>query len=181
MLDAELAALVWLLVGGGVPVHVAGDDPAAARELAASIVPLARQAAVVSFGSGYELESVLRQPLPLRPATGAVLILAGGRVAAAHFLRPPLRDSGGHVRSQPPAVLAAWDERDRSWEHFAWGIWPDLAAALGRPAGDAEIDHGRRRERLDALAAATIEDGPALERALHAHVVGGGFGDVGRA
>jgi hypothetical protein len=152
VLDAELAALAWLLADSGVPVHVVAADASEAAALAATLAALAHPAEVVSVGGGSALEDVLRQPVPLRPATGAVLIVRDGRVSAAHFQRPPLRDAGGHVRPQGPGVLVTWEDRVGAWEHFAWGIVPELAHAAGRRAGDFEIEQGRRRELLDALA-----------------------------
>lgn len=165
-LDAELAALLWLLVEGGVPVHVAARDAVEATALAAALEPLARAPDVVSVGAGSALEDVLRQPVPLRPATGAVLIVRDGRVAAAHFQRPPLRDAGGHVRPQGPGVLATWDPGLGAWEHFAWGIVPELADAAGRRPGDFEIEQGRRREFLAALAVSDLDDDARLAAAL---------------
>lgn len=171
-LDAELGALVWLLAEAGLPVHVAGRDPAAAETLAAALRPLASDPATVSWGTGGSLEEVLRQPVPLRPASGAVLIVDGNRVVAAHFQRPPLRDAAGHVRPQGPAVLATWDPLTRLWEHFAWGIIPELALATRRRAGDFEIEQGRRGQFLDALVAAGIESPGQVERALRGHAAG---------
>jgi hypothetical protein len=160
-LDAELAALIWLLAESRVPVHVASTDGEAARLLAAALEPLAGDAAGVSAGAGRALEDVLRQPVPLRPATGAILIVADGRVIAAHFQRPPLRDGAGHIRPQGPAVLATWDPTTAEWEHFAWGVTPELADAAGKRAGDFEIELGRRREFLDTLAAGAADEATA--------------------
>jgi hypothetical protein len=175
VLDAELAALLWLLAEGGVPVHVAAPDAGHATALAEAFAPLARDRAVVTVGGGAALEDVLRQPVPLRPATGAVVILdAQGRVAAAHLQRPPLRDAAGHVRPQGPGVLATGDEARGGWEHFAWGVTPELAEAVGQRAGDFEIEQGRRREFLEAIAASSVEDGEALAGALAAWSGGGG-------
>jgi hypothetical protein len=164
--DAELGALIWLLAESGVPVHVASPDGEAATHLAAALGPVARDQASVSAGSAEALEDVLRQPVPLRPATGAVLIMADGRVTAAHFQRPPLRDGAGHIRPQGPAVLATWDPRTAEWEHFAWGVTPELATAAGRRAGDFEIEVGRRREYLEALVASGVDDDAAAGAAL---------------
>jgi hypothetical protein len=172
LLDAELAALVWLLADGGVPVHVAAPDPAAAAQLAAAVRLLAREPSTVSSGRGAALEDVLRQPVPLRPATGAVLVLDDGRVVATHLHRPPLRDAGGHVRPQGPAVLATWDPAQAAWEHFAWGVTPELAEATGRRAGDFEIEHGRRREYLDQLVRSPLDEPADLARAMRGYGVG---------
>jgi len=173
-LDAELGALIWLLAEAGVPVHVAAGQPTAAAQLAEAIRPLARDSSNVSAGSGQALEDVLRQPVPFRPASGAVLVMVDGRIVAAHLQRPPLRDAGGHIRPQGPAVLATWDAEERAWEHFAWGITPELADATGRKAGDFEIEQARRRDYLDALAAAESDDGADAERALRGYGLAGG-------
>jgi len=166
--DTELAALLWLLADAGVPVHVASAEGRQATDLADAVRPLARAAGLVTAGSGGALEEVLRQPVPFRPASGAVLIVADGRVVAAHFQRPPLRDAGGHIRPQGPAVLTTWDAAGGTWEHFAWGITPELADATGRRAGDFEIEQARRREYLDDLAETGIDDDIAA-RALRSY------------
>lgn len=157
-LDAELAALLWLLAEGSVPIHVVSVDATARKAAAAAVRSLARDASVVTDGPGEALEDVLRQPVPLRPATGAVVILdSSHRVVAAHLHRPPLRDAAGHVRPQGPAVLATWDAAHGAWEHFAWGVLPELAQAVNRRAGDFEIEQARRREYLETLVEAGIE------------------------
>ena len=154
-LDAELGALLWLLADGGVPIHIASESDADRAATVAALRPLARDPAEVTDGPGAAIEDVLRQPVPLRPATGAVLVLDGtGRVSAAHLHRPPLRDAAGHVRPQGPAVLATWDGKLGRWEHFAWGVTPELAAASGRRPGDFELEQQHRREFLDGLVAA---------------------------
>jgi type IV secretory pathway ATPase VirB11/archaellum biosynthesis ATPase len=82
---------------------------------------------------------------------GVVLVLAadedvppGGRVAAAHYLRPVQRDVHGHVQRMPPAVLATWDPRSGRFEHFAWGIADELAGRTGRAAIELEREQARR-------------------------------------
>lgn len=170
VLDPELAALLWLLAGSGVPVHVTSEDAEVARTTAAGLSPLSSRSDGVSYGAGGMLEEVLRQPVPLRPATGAVVIVREGRVVAAHFHRPPLRDAGGHVRPQGPAVLATWDPAREAWEHFAWGVIPELAAAAGHRPGDFEIEHGRRREYLAALAGSRLA-GAEIVAALAGYAV----------
>ena len=172
--DAELAALAWLLVGAGIPVHVAAVDAADAAGVAATLRSLALEPSTVSAGAGAALEDVLRQPVPLRPASVAGLILSGGRIVAAHLQRPPLRDAGGHVRPQGPAVLATWDPALGRWEHFAWGVIPELADATGRRAGDFEIEHGRRREYLEQLVASPLTEPGELAQAMRGYGVGSG-------
>ncbi len=78
------------------------------------------------------------------------------RVVAAHYLRPVARDVAGHVQRLGPAVLATWDPGRAAYDHFAWGIYPELAARTGRRAGDLEREHDARRERLQS----DVEPGP---------------------
>lgn len=78
------------------------------------------------------------------------------RVAAAHYLRPPMRDAGGHVQRLAPAVLATWDERTDAFEHFAWGVTQELAGRVGRRPDEFEREHDRRARYLDGLVAAAL-------------------------
>jgi len=114
-----------------------------------------------------EVFEALRRP-PVRLADdelshlGVVLILRQGedgrrRVAAAHYVRPVARDMHGHVQRLGPAVLATWDPATDGFEHFGWGITPELARRIGRRAGDFEIETDRRRHYLSGL----VETGPA--------------------
>jgi hypothetical protein len=100
------------------------------------------------------------------------------RISSAHYVRPISRDAGGHVQRMRPAVLAAWDPAGDSFEHFAWGIVPELAARTGRRAGDFEAEHARRRDLIAALAAAGVDsvtdvraaiDGARLASPAHRH------------
>ena len=160
-LDAELAALVWLLAEGAIPVHVASTEPLDGVAVAGALAPFSPGNEPVTVGGG-ALEDVL-EATRIDPATlGVVLILRQDRVVAAHYVRPPLRDAGGHIRPQNPAVLATWDDTLATFEHFAWGITPDLAQRVGRHAGDFEIEHGRRREYLDGLASAGVTGHAAI-------------------
>jgi hypothetical protein len=102
---------------------------------------------------------------------GVVLVLrqvGGGRrrVVAAHYVRPTARDGHGHVQRLGPAVLATWDAPTDTFEHFGWGILPELAARLGVHAGDLELDIDRRRDVLAALAAADVTEMDAVRRAI---------------
>lgn len=102
---------------------------------------------------------------------GVVLILRRvgdgiRRVAAAHYVRPTARDEHGHVQRLGPAVLATWDpDRDR-FEHFGWGVTPELALRVGRKAGDFELEVDRRRDYLAGLAEAGIVDVEAVRAAV---------------
>jgi hypothetical protein len=162
ILDAELAAQLWLLAEGRVAVHVAAADLGDSLPLATALESLASTAGTITTGIGAGLEDVLRQPVPLRPPSGAVVIVGEHRVVACHLQRPPLRDGAGHVRPQGPAILAVWDAKGGAWEHFAWGVIPELAAATGRRAGDYERELDRRREFLAALAASDVTDDARL-------------------
>ena len=99
------------------------------------------------------------------------------RVTAAHYLRPLVRDAGGHERRQRPAVLATWEPRDDRWEDFAWGIGTDLAERCRMRAGDFDVERGRRAALLAELVSRGALDleafGAAAGRlALDAPVVG---------
>jgi hypothetical protein len=84
---------------------------------------------------------------------GTVFVLAarlpGPRVVAAHYLRPTERDGGGHLQRRPPAVLATWDGDGDAFEHFAWGVTPELGDRVGRSQADLE---DRQRDRAAFLA-----------------------------
>jgi energy-coupling factor transporter ATP-binding protein EcfA2 len=91
------------------------------------------------------------------------------RVAAAHLVRPPSRDAQGHVQRLGPAVLAARDPEQDRLEHYAWGVMPEIAARLGRRAGDLERAHALRAAALRALVAAGGLDEAALSETLAAY------------
>ncbi len=168
LLDALISALPperrpGPSVGGGVPrlVRVAGP-------LAATSPPgVLRAALAATTGRSGLAASILAEDLPGVLAVfrgqglgddeisfmGMVLIVgssrdgeigagdASGRVVAAHYLRPVARDVGGHVQRLVPAVLATLDPERSRYDHFAWGIYPELAARTGRRAGDLEHEH----------------------------------------
>ena len=107
---------------------------------------------------------------------GVVLILrAAGvgdvarRVVAAHYVRPTSRDEHGHVQRLGPAVLATWDPARDEFEHFGWGVTPELALRVGRKAGDFELEVDRRRDYLAGLAEAGIVDVDAVRAAIDAY------------
>jgi hypothetical protein len=221
VLDAELAALVWLLVEGRIPLVIATPEgrAGAGGQLLAGIVasvhadeqvdgllsPMTpagasslirgrRAGGVVEAGS---LAEVRRRfgggPLPLTADQltflGCVLVLgesAGARrgrlrVLAAHYVRPLARDAHGHAQRLDPAVLATWDERLGRYEHFAWGVLPEIAARLGRRAGDLEADLHHRRDDLAGLAKAGVTKLDEVQRLVAGYQVryGGAHGSSG--
>ncbi len=212
VVDAELAALAWVLGERRVPMIVAAPDGASApgEELAAALAMLvpanvgraalgtadvagdpatdaiiagvltggalrramrgvARGFGLVACVGGGSLEQVLARlgdfSVGATPEMigrlGMVVVLGESpphRVVAAHYLRPVARDAGGHVQRLAPAVLAAWDTATSAWDHFAWGIYPELAHRVGQPAGDVERAHGERTEILATMARAGAVD-----------------------
>ena len=100
--------------------------------------------------------------LIVRPVEGS----EASRVVAAHYVRPVARDEHGHVQRLAPAVLATWDAAQDRFEHFGWGITPELARRVGRRAGDFEQEVDRRREFLGSLASSGVTDRDALRAAI---------------
>jgi len=80
------------------------------------------------------------------------------RLVAAHYARPVGRDEHGHVQRLPPAALAVRDDAGDRLEHFAWGVMPELAIRLGRPAGDLEREQLERAAILAGLARDDVVD-----------------------
>jgi hypothetical protein len=240
-MDAELAATIWVLVEGRVPVVIAGDpgdpepqrildallalvDPSVRalelagddetfdwlpqapdlgwRRTAASGRPV-RTAAPVTPGSaaivarhlaptpttheagevariavraasiGYGLFAIVdadgldtvfatlrRPPIVVTDdelsRLGVVVVLdresaeRAAVIAVAHYVRPVVRDEHGHVQRLGPAVLATWDSATEQFEHFGWGITPELALRVSRKAGDFELEVDRRRASIEA-------------------------------
>lgn len=106
---------------------------------------------------------------------GCVLVLRrmdGGRrrVTAAHYVRPTARDGHGHTQRLGPAVLATWEPSRDAFEHFGWGITPELAFRIGMRPGDFELEAERRRDVLEGLADAAISDVAEIRDALHKYV-----------
>jgi type IV secretory pathway ATPase VirB11/archaellum biosynthesis ATPase len=93
-----------------------------------------------------------------RSRLGVVLGLADDagtpRVVAAHYVRPVALDTHGHIQRQPPAVLATWNPGADRWDHFAWGVMPDLAGRLGVRPIELEREQARRARILADTAGA---------------------------
>ncbi len=75
------------------------------------------------------------------------------RVVAAHYVRPVSLDTHGHVQRPAPAVLATWNGGADRWDHFAWGLLPDLAGRTGRKPIEFEQEQVRREAALRDLVA----------------------------
>jgi hypothetical protein len=239
-LDAELAALVWIMVEGRIPLVVAAEaevfDRGAAAEVLRGILgslrpdlgareldadelskPLSilgarrlvhgeRPGGVARAGSLQELRDRLGAAPPVGLTAdelsflGCVLILGEDapaeiaaadpamapartvRVQAAHYVRPLHRDEAGHPQILGPAVLATWNPAEHAFEHFAWGVLPEIAARLGRKAGDLEADIHHRRDDLGGLATAGVTSLEEVGRLVtgyrvgYGHAHGGGSG-----
>jgi hypothetical protein len=150
-----------------------------------------RAGGVVEAGSLEEVFGRLGSgALPLTPDQltflGCVLVLGESssvrrgrlRVTAAHYVRPLARDAHGHAQRLDPAVLATWDERLGRYEHFDWGVMPEIAARLGRRAGDLEADLHHRRDDLAGLAKAGVTKLDDVQRLVAGYQVryGGAHG-----
>lgn len=172
-LDADLAAVVWLLAEGGVPVVVAGAPGSGRSALLGAIRELAgaggrptmpsRLPGIVEARSLEEVQAHLAES-PLRAGEdelrglGVVLVLAVAatgrrRVVVAHFVRPLERDGQGHVQRRPPALLAAWDATRDAFDDYAWGIVTELATRVGREPAEFERERARRAAHLAGLVA----------------------------
>jgi hypothetical protein len=218
VLDAELAALVWLLVEGRIPLVVAtpegrvgaggqllagilvsihADEPVQSLTApltaagASSLIRGRRAGGVLEAGSLEDVRGRLGSgPLPLTPDQltflGCVLVLGESvgerpgrlRVVAAHYVRPLARDAHGHAQVLDPAVLATWDDRLERYEHFAWGVLPEIAARLGRRGGDLEADLHHRRDDLAGLVKAGVTKLDEVQRLVAGYQVryGGAHG-----
>lgn len=159
-IDADLAALLWLLAEHGLPLTVASPDRAAAERTRRAIVDAAgtgRAARLAPAGGvvlADSLEGVLRLlggDAALNDATrdlGVVLIHDGRRVRSAHYVRPVERDGAGHLQRRPPAVLADWNEGAGRFDDFSWAVTDELATRIDMTRTDLEDELERRRPRL---------------------------------
>ena len=168
-IDPPLAAVLWLLAEGGVPLLVADNDAGAGRALASALDVFGRPPILLSTfprsveaASLEEVQARLAEPPyaltedAIR-SVGVVLVLTElpdgrRRVRAAHYVRPLEQDPEGHLQRRPPALLAAWDaERDRL-DDYAWGITTELAGRVGREPVAFERARSERSRLLDDLA-----------------------------
>ncbi len=174
--------------GSGRMVRVAGTltpatPPGILRAALASTTARSGLAALVDAPDMAGVLGILaRQGLTDDEASflGAVLVVerrlevsGESRLTSAHYLRPLVRDAGGHERRQRPAVLATWEPRGDRWEDFAWGIGPDLADRCRMRAGDFEAERERRARILADLVARNELGGDALEDAARRNELDG--------
>jgi hypothetical protein len=163
VIDADLAGLLWVLTDAGVPLVVASRLSEAASELNAAFAGAGGGGGVLLADS---LEEVLRLSgapygaLPDELRELGMVVVVGevngwARVMAAHYIRRLERDAAGHLQRRPPAVLAAWDDKDNRLEHFWWAITGELADHAGMEADELERRQADRTEFLGALAGAS--------------------------
>ncbi len=179
VLDAELAALVWLLAESGVPLVVAARDARAAETLRGAIeglLPSERRTAEVTLAGGVVLGESLEEVVRLhggRPGEdvpdaardlGMVVVLREGRVHAAHYVRPVERDGAGHLQRRPPALLSAWDGSAGRFDHFYWAASDELAIRAGTTRAAFEDAHRLRTLLLAELSASGVRDAALLRR-----------------
>ncbi len=103
------------------------------------------------------------------------------RVIAAHYVRPLARDAHGHSQRLGPAVLATWDRDGSRYEHFAWGVLPEIAARLGQRGGDLDRDLHHRRDDLAGLAMAGVTSLAQVRQLIEGYRAGYGAGHGARS
>jgi hypothetical protein len=182
-LDSQLAACVWLLAEGGVPVLVADDDASVGQRLARALDAFGRPPTfLAAFPTRLEaaslegvLEALAAPPHDLTEdairSVGVVVIVRsvpgiGPRVTAAHYVRPLEQDPHGHVQRRPPALLAAWDPEADRFDDYAWGISAELAGRVGREPAAFERTRAERAVLLGDLAARRVVAREAVAQAI---------------
>jgi hypothetical protein len=182
-IDAPLAAVVWLLAEGGVPLVVADRDAAAGRALAEALDAFGRPPVLLSaFPRSIEAASLEEvqarladEPYALTEdairSVGVVIVLGRlpdgrRRVRVAHYVRPLEQDPEGHVQRRPPAVLAAWDAQRDRLDDYAWGITTELAGRVGREPVAFERALTARSRLLADLARQGIVSADAVSSAI---------------
>jgi hypothetical protein len=160
--------------------ELSGHTPAYTWDAAARVFVRAASigyqlAATIHADSLEEVFELLRWP-PVRltddelSRLGVVLILRrttiGRRIVAAHYVRPVARDVHGHTQRLGPAVLATWDPRTDTFEHFGWGVTPELAKRIGVRPGDYEAEVERRRDTLRSMVRGGPVESAAVREAL---------------
>jgi hypothetical protein len=162
-LDADLAALLWLLAEHGVPLVSASVDREAAARTRAAIARAVRatQPALDAVAGGTLIAGSLEDVLRLSTGTpdgaevtdaardlGVVVVRDQSHVTSAHYIRPVERDGAGHLQRRPPALLAAWNADSDRLDHFWWSITEELATRVGMERAAFEDEHERRVGQL---------------------------------
>lgn len=156
-----------------VPGAVWGDEARVA--IRAASIGYGVAATIRADGLQGVFDRLCRAPVALShdelSRIGVVLVLGRHRdgtprVTAAHYVRPVARDERGHVQRLGPAVLATWDPARDAFEHFGWGVIPELALRIGRRAGDFELELDRRRGILERLVSGGVTDVDAVRRVI---------------
>ena len=176
-IDAELAALVWLLTEHGVPLVSASPDRGAAERTRAAFARAARatQPGLDALPGGTviagSLEDVLRVSGGASASVGGgevsdaardlglVIVRDTGHVTSAHYIRPVERDGAGHLQRRPPALLAAWNAERQALDHFWWSITEELATRVGMERAEFEDEHERRAGQLEGASDKPVADG----------------------
>lgn len=189
-LDSDLAALLWLLSEGGVPIVVATSQGAARAEgLRSALAGLAGGGRTTADGSlpggvvyAQSLEDVLRlggadvtDEVPDTARELGVVVILGqpepsepARVMRAHYVRPIERDAAGHVQRRPPTLLSAWSDDMSRLDHFFWAITDELATRVGSEVDEFDRVYRRRRRLLTDLVAAGVFDATDMRRHIQA-------------
>ncbi len=185
-IDAQLTALLWLLVEGGVPLVVTtSHGTAAGEELRAALATLVSSGRTTADGAlpggtvhGTSLEDLLRlsgagesDEVPDEARELGVVVVLGQpdldepvRLVRAHYVRPVERDVAGHLQRRPPALLSALDETTFRLDHFFWAITDELATRVVTDAHEFDVAHRRRTRLLSDLVSARVFDGSELRR-----------------
>jgi hypothetical protein len=82
---------------------------------------------------------------------GVVVVLDGGRVQVAHYVRPVERDAAGHLQRRPPGVLSARNASSGALDHFYWASTEELATRAGMERSEFEDAHDARTKQLSGL------------------------------
>ena len=137
-------------------------------------------AATIHADSLDEVFDALRRP-PVRLADdelshlGVVARPAPARRRSAARRGRPLRPAGRPRRRTATSSGSArrcsrpGTPRRDEFEHFGWGVTPELARRIGRHAGDFEIEVERRREHLDRLVATGVTEPQPARDAIRAY------------
>jgi hypothetical protein len=175
--EAVLDAMRRADLGRREPVRLAPDG-LWGRELRVAIRSLRPADRLAAWADASSLRELLERlgadPVGLSEdelrVLGLVVVVDDGGVAAVHLLRPVERDAGGHLQRRPPAVLAARAAGDARWDHFAWGIEPELADRVDRSERDLARTLAGRTRLLHELSLRHHRHPDDVARAVRDHL-----------